>query len=99
MKSVYFPFLVVCLTLSVLAFALPATWGTGIQPALHPDTNRLHRLNGLHYSEAYRAAGEYHYNAALWAVEQGITTGTPLSLNATCTRGQTVTFLYRDLVL
>ena len=40
----------------------------------------------------------YYYDAVLWAVEQGITTGTSattFSPNATVTRGQTVTFLYR----
>ncbi len=40
----------------------------------------------------------YYYEAVLWAVEQGITTGTSqttFSPDATCTRGQTVTFLYR----
>lgn len=43
-------------------------------------------------------AGEYYYNAVLWAVEQGITNGTSattFSPNATVTRGQTVTFLFR----
>ncbi len=43
-------------------------------------------------------SGEYYYNAVLWAVENGITTGTSattFSPNKTVTRGQTVTFLYR----
>ena len=38
------------------------------------------------------------YDAVLWAVEQGITTGTSattFSPDATVTRGQVVTFLYR----
>lgn len=42
--------------------------------------------------------GAYYYDAVLWAVEQGITTGTTattFSPNATVTRGQTVTFLHR----
>ncbi len=42
--------------------------------------------------------GAYYYDAVLWAVEQGITNGmSPASFapNATCTRGQIVTFLYR----
>lgn len=41
---------------------------------------------------------DYFYNAVLWAVEQGITSGTSadtFSPTATVTRGQTVTFLYR----
>ena len=41
----------------------------------------------------------YYYKAVLWAVEQGITVGTTdttFSPNATCTRAQIVTFLWRD---
>ena len=44
-------------------------------------------------------AGSYYYDAVLWAVENGITSGTTattFSPNATCTRGQIVTFLYRS---
>ena len=44
------------------------------------------------------AAGSYCYNAVQWAVANGITKGpdaTHFSPNATCTRGQVVTFLYR----
>ena len=40
----------------------------------------------------------YYYDAVLWAVEQGITSGTSattFSPDVTVTRGQTVTFLYR----
>ena len=43
-------------------------------------------------------AGSYYYDAVLWAVEQGITSGTSATTfapDATVTRGQTVTFLYR----
>ena len=45
-------------------------------------------------------AKDYFYEPVLWAVEQGITNGTSpttFAPNATCTRGQIVTFLYRDL--
>ncbi|MBE7005680.1 MAG: hypothetical protein E7424_00830 [Ruminococcaceae bacterium] len=45
-------------------------------------------------------AEDYFYKPVLWAVEQGITNGTSpntFAPNATCTRGQIVTFLYRDL--
>ena len=45
------------------------------------------------------AAGSYYYNAVLWAVENGITTGTgdtTFSPDATCSRGQIVTFLWRS---
>ena len=44
------------------------------------------------------AAGSYCYYAVQWAVANGITKGTDathFSPNATCTRGQVVTFLYR----
>ena len=44
--------------------------------------------------------GAYFYEAVKWAVENGITTGTTTSTfspNATCTRAQSVTFLYRAL--
>ncbi len=42
----------------------------------------------------------YYYGAVLWAVENGITNGTSATTfapNDTCTRGQIVTFLYRDI--
>ena len=42
--------------------------------------------------------GAYYYKAVLWAVEQGITTGTTATTfrpDQTCTRGQIVTFLWR----
>lgn len=41
----------------------------------------------------------YYYKALLWAIENGITKGTTettFSPNATCTRGQMATFLYRN---
>ena len=43
---------------------------------------------------------EYYGNAVLWAVSTGITTGisaTEFAPNAVCTRGQIVTFLWRDM--
>ena len=45
-------------------------------------------------------AGSYYAKAVAWAVENGITNGmaeTTFAPNATCTRGQSVTFLYRAL--
>ena len=42
--------------------------------------------------------GAYYYKAVLWAVEKGIAKGTSettFSPNDTCTRGQTMAFLYR----
>ena len=44
------------------------------------------------------AEGAFYYDAVLWAVENGVTKGTSedkFSPNATCTRGQVVTFLFR----
>jgi len=44
--------------------------------------------------------GEYYYEAVIWAVENGVTTGTSATTfapTATCTRGQIVTFLYRAI--
>ena len=45
-------------------------------------------------------AGSYYAKAVAWAVENGITLGTgdgTFSPDATCTRAQSVTFLYRAL--
>ena len=47
------------------------------------------------------AANAYYAGAVGWAVANGITNGTgdnTFSPNATCTRAQIVTFLYRDFV-
>ena len=47
------------------------------------------------------ASGAYYYDAVLWAVENGITNGMgngTFAPEATCTRGQIVTFLYRAMV-
>ncbi|MBR7032036.1 MAG: leucine-rich repeat protein [Clostridia bacterium] len=44
-------------------------------------------------------ASDYYYDAVLWAVEKDITLGTDathFSPSSTCTRGQIVTFLFRD---
>ena len=46
------------------------------------------------------AAGASYADAVNWAVEQGVTTGRSKTVFApadTCTRGNIVTFLYRDL--
>ena len=43
---------------------------------------------------------DYYYDAVYWAVKKGITNGTSdttFSPDATCTRAQIVTFLYRCL--
>ena len=44
-------------------------------------------------------SGDYYYNAVLWAVKNEITAGTSATTFSPanpCTRGQIVTFLYRD---
>lgn len=46
------------------------------------------------------SSSQYYYDAVLWAVQNGITTGvtaTTFVPNSPCTRGQVVTFLYRQL--
>ena len=50
------------------------------------------------FTDVSSGMGSDFYNAILWAVGEGITTGTStttFSPNATCTRGQIVTFLHR----
>ena len=45
-------------------------------------------------------AGRFYYDAVLWAAQTGITSGVDpnrFAPDGTCTRGQVVTFLYRDL--
>ena len=45
-------------------------------------------------------AKSYYYNAVLWAVENGVTNGVSditFAPSALCTRGQIVTFMYRDM--
>jgi len=44
--------------------------------------------------------GSYCYDAVAWALENGITNGLAdgtFGVNNTCTRGQSVTFLYRTM--
>ena len=65
----------------------------------------LHRFEGLPCPSDTAVpfldvrAGAYYETAVRWAVEAGVTKGTSetaFSPNATCTRGQVVTFLYRE---
>ena len=59
----------------------------------------------LHHSKTASSftdvsASAYYAKAVAWAVENGITNGmteTTFAPDATCTRGQSVTFLYRAL--
>jgi hypothetical protein len=63
-------------------------WRAAGKPEPHSNTNPF----------ADVAEGQYYYKAVLWAVEQGITTGTAagrFSPDSGCTRGQVVTFLWR----
>lgn len=39
--------------------------------------------------------GSYYYDAALWAYDRGIVADTSFNADATCTRGQFITFMYR----
>ena len=62
----------------------------------------LWRLNGSPKPKSKKVSftdiksGEYYYNAVLWAVEKGITTDAQkFNPGGVCTRGMTVTFLWR----
>ena len=65
----------------------------------------LYRSNGSPESGGTSAftdvdSGAYYAGAVAWAVEKGVTAGTTASTFSpgnTCTRGQIVTFLYRDM--
>ncbi|MBE6932816.1 MAG: hypothetical protein E7464_05515 [Ruminococcaceae bacterium] len=89
------------------------TTGTGNGTTFSPDMSCtrsqvvtfLHRSAGTPAPTSSRnpfrdvASNAYYYNAVLWAVEKGITTGTGDGTTFTpemvCSRGQIVTFLYR----
>lgn len=67
----------------------------------------LHRLEGtpdpIGTSDLFNDVkeGAYYYKAVMWAVEEGITNGTApgkFAPDSSCTRGQIVTFLYRNIV-
>ena len=65
----------------------------------------LHRYEGEPKAEGQSfndvPANEYYYAPVIWAVSKGVTNGTgggKFSPLADCTRGQIVTFLYRDMV-
>ena len=82
--------------------------GTGGNP--YVNCNRARGVTFLWRAEGQPAAGSavdpftdvqegsFYYNAMLWAVENGVTTGmTPTTFGPTgiCNRAQIVTFLYR----
>ena len=63
-------------------------WRTKGSPAPTTTVNPFFDVQG----------GSYYYDAVLWAVEHGITSGvdaTPFKPDSACTRGQVVTFLWR----
>ena len=65
-------------------------WRAAGEPKASTNTNKFTDVN----------SGSYYYDAVQWAVEKSITTGTTdttFSPNALCTRGQIVTFMYRDM--
>ena len=71
------------------AQAVTFLWRAAGSPAPKSDVNPFTDVK----------AGSYYYDAVLWAVENGITNGTSataFSPNATCSRGQIVTFLWRS---
>ena len=82
--------------------------GTTFEP--HANCNRAQIVTFLSRANEGKAATNtnpfkdvasdaYYYNPVLWAVENGITTGTgdgtTFEPNADCTRGQVITFLWR----
>ena len=65
-------------------------WRAANSPAPRSSTNK--------FTDVYATAHADYMKAIIWATEQGITTGTgngKFSPDATCTRAQIVTFLYR----
>ena len=71
------------------AQAVTFLWRTAGSPAP--------RLHTMPFTDV--PAGNYYYDAVLWAVENGITEGTSdttFSPNSTCTRAQIVAFLWRS---
>ena len=76
------------LALPVMAFADNSDEGSAGEGAPQSSENPF----------ADVAESQYYYDAVLWTVENGITTGlsaTSFGPNSICTRDQTVTFLYR----
>ncbi|MFQ8791786.1 MAG: S-layer homology domain-containing protein [Oscillospiraceae bacterium] len=79
------------------------------EPALHPRADRDLPVARRRFSRAegrcvqHRPTwshGSYYEKAVAWAIENGITTGTTTSTfspDATCTRAQSVTFLFRAI--
>jgi len=67
-----------------------------IEVTIEGDTVQQADVSLVDFSDVY--PGDYYYAAVTWAVSKNITKGTTaatFSPNATCTRGQIVTFLWR----
>ena len=65
-------------------------WRAQGEPALKSTSNPFSDVK----------AGDYYFNAVLWAVENNVTQGMgdgKFAPNASCTRGQIVTFLFRAI--
>ena len=64
--------------------------------------HRYQKTPGGYYANSFKdvKSGDYCYNAVIWAYGSGVakgTSNTTFSPNATCTRGDAVTFLYRAI--
>ncbi len=73
----------------------PAEGGGGLDGPDHSNTDETQPTQP-EFTDVLSTA--YYYNAVQWAVKRGITVGTAkntFSPEAVCTRGQTVTFLWR----
>ncbi len=67
-------------------------------PGLKAKTTQMSQSAQSNLSFSDVQPGAYYYDAVDWAVQKGITTGTSaaaFSPNATCTRAQIITFLWR----
>lgn len=75
-----------CIRAQIVTFL----WRAANSPAPRSSTNK--------FTDVYATTHADYMKAIIWATEQGITTGTgngKFSPDATCTRAQIVTFLYR----
>lgn len=79
--------------------AAPVTPVTPVTPAPTPTPTPAAPVTPTAASPfADVPAGSYYHDAVLWALDKGVTTGvdaTHFKPDATCTRGQVVTFLWR----
>lgn len=75
-------------------------YGYTVSAVFADGTESAYDNTGLTGARGFRdvRSGQYYYNAVLWAVKNGITTGTSktaFSPDDSCTRAQMVTFLWR----